>query len=134
MGTIRQSATIPGVSPRALYDAFLDSRQHSAMTGAAAKMSARIGGAWTAWDESLTGTNLELVPGRRIVQTWRGGDFPGDQHSTATFTFAKAATGTKVTLVQTGVPDDLLASYAQGWRDYYWTPMKAHFGKKGARG
>lgn len=76
MGTIRQSATIPGVTPRELYDAFLGSRRHSAMTGGAAKMSARAGGRWSAWDGSLTGTNIELVPGKRIVQAWRGGDFP----------------------------------------------------------
>ncbi len=129
MGTIRQSATIPGVTPRRLYDAFLDSRQHSAMTGGRARMSAVVGDRWTAWDGSLGGENVELVPGKKIVQTWRGDDFPAGHHSRLTLTFAKAPTGTKVTLVQTDVPDDLQASYAQGWRDYYWTPMKAYFGR-----
>ena len=127
MGTIRQTVTIAGVTPRELYDAFLNSRQHSAMTGGRARMSARIGGAWTAWDESLSGRNVELVPGKRIVQTWRGSDFPERDHSTLTLTLARSTTGARVTLRQTDVPDDLAASYAQGWRDYYWTPMKAYF-------
>ena len=127
MATIRQTATIPRVTPRALYDAFLDSRRHAAMTGAKAKMSSRVGGRWTAWDESLSGTNLELVPGKKIVQAWRGSDFPGDHHSRLTLTFTASASGTRVTLVQTDVPDELVDEYAQGWRDYYWAPMKEHF-------
>lgn len=130
MGTIRQTATIPGVTPRRLYDAFLDSREHSAMTGGRARMSTRVGGSWSAWDGSLTGTNVELTPGKRIVQAWRGSDFPGEHHSRLTLTFAKAPAGTKVTLVQTDVPDAFVASYAQGWRDYYWAPMKEHFSKR----
>ncbi|MBI2983864.1 MAG: SRPBCC domain-containing protein [Chloroflexi bacterium] len=129
MGTIRQTATIQGVTPRELYDAFLDSRRHSAMTGAKAKISARVGASWSAWDDFLTGTNVELAPGKRIVQTWRGTDFPDDHYSTATFTFARATSGTRISLVQTDVPDDLVSSYAEGWRDSYWIPMKRHFGR-----
>lgn len=132
-GTIRQSATITNVTPRALYDAFLDSREHSAMTGGGARMSARVGGSWSAWDGFLTGKNVELYPGKRIVQTWRGTDFPRDHHSTVSFTFARVPSGTRVTLVHAGIPDDLVAAYTQGWRDSYWTPMRAYFGAK-ARG
>ncbi len=75
----------------------------------------------------MPGRNVELVPGKRIVQTWRGSDFPERDQSTLTLTFARSTTGARVTLRQTDVPDDLAASYAQGWRDYYWTPMKAYF-------
>ena len=38
------SAVIPA-SPRAIYDAWLDSRGHGAMTGSAARMSAKPGAA-----------------------------------------------------------------------------------------
>lgn len=127
MGTIRQTVMFAGVTPRMLYDAFLDSRTHSAMTGGRARMSGRVGGTWSAWNGDLSGKNVELVAGKRIVQTWRGGDFPEDHHSTLTLTFARSTTGARVTLRQTDVPDDLAAGYAQGWRDYYWTPMKAYF-------
>ena len=133
MGTIHQTATFVGVTPRELYDAFLDSRVHSAMTGGAARMSRRVDGAWTAWDRDLCGKNVKLVPGKRIVQSWRGGDFPEGHYSTATFILAKAGTGTRVTLHQTGVPDDLVANYTQGWRQFYWTPMKAYFRSRAGR-
>ena len=133
MGNIKQSATIAGVTPMELYDAFLDSRTHSTMTGARARASGRVGGAWTAWDGSLSGTNLALVPGERIVQSWRGFDFPPGQHSTVTLKFSRAGSATRVDLRQTGVPEDLVASYDEGWREFYWRPMNAYFGRRRMR-
>ena len=41
------------------------------MTGGAATASAAVGGAFTAWDNYISGCNLALEPGRRIVQSWR---------------------------------------------------------------
>ena len=120
------SATIPA-SPREIYDAWLDGRRHSAMTGARATASTRVGGRFSAWDGYASGRNLELDPGRRIVQSWRTTDFAAsDPDSTVTVTLAPAAGGTKVTLVHSGLTGDG-ADYKTGWRDYYFTPMKAYF-------
>ena len=117
-------------SPRAIYDAWLDSRAHTAMTGAKAKASAKIGAAVTAFDGYAAGVNLELVPGKRIVQSWRTTDFAaGDPDSRIAVTFKSTPGGTKVTLLHTRIPggqDD----YKTGWLEYYFAPMKAYFGKK----
>lgn len=133
MGSIRQTVTIAGVAPRELYDAFLDSRAHSAMTGARAIVSARVGGTWSAWDGSLSGENVDLVPGERIVQRWRGHDFPPGHFSTVTLKLRKARSATRVELHQTDVPDDLVASYDEGWHAFYWKPMNTHFGRRNMR-
>ena len=69
------TATIPA-NPRTIYDAWLDGRRHSAMTGARATASPRVGGRFTAWDGYASGRNLELLAGKRIVQSWRTTDFP----------------------------------------------------------
>ena len=50
------------VKPEVLYRAWLSSKQHSAMTGSAAKVQARVGGAFSAWDGYITGKTLELQP------------------------------------------------------------------------
>ena len=42
------------VAPKALYKAWLSSREHSAMTGSKAKASPRKGGRFTAWDGCVT--------------------------------------------------------------------------------
>lgn len=93
-------------------------------------MSARMGGAFSAWDGYLSGTNLELVPGERIVQSWRGSDFAEGHYSRLTLKLRKAGSATRVELRQDDMPDDLLAAYDQGWHDSYWRPMNAYFGRR----
>ena len=68
------SCTLPA-SPEAVYDAWLDSACHGAMTGAPATIGKRVGEPYAAWDGYITGKTLELVPGRRIVQSWRTSEF-----------------------------------------------------------
>ncbi len=50
---------------------------------------------------------------------------PEGHYSTVTFQFEAAKSGTHLTFTQTGVPEEQYEDIAQGWRDYYWTPMKA---------
>ena len=53
-------------SPRAVYEAWLDSRAHSAMTGAKATASTKVGGQVSSWNGYASGVNLELVPGKQV--------------------------------------------------------------------
>jgi uncharacterized protein YndB with AHSA1/START domain len=126
------SAVIPA-TPEAVYAAWLDSRSHSKMTGAKATASAKVGGSFAAWDGYATGTNLELVPGKRIVQSWRTADFAaGDPDSRIALTLKAVPGGTKVTLSHSRIASGA-DGYRDGWRDYYFAPMKAFFaGKKPA--
>ncbi|HLW70873.1 MAG TPA: SRPBCC family protein [Candidatus Binataceae bacterium] len=125
--TIRQSAIIPA-TPVEVYDAFVNARKHAAFTGAAAKSANKVGGKFTAWDDYISGKYLELVAGRKIVEEWRTGDWPaGCEPSLIEFTFARVDKNTRVTMVQTKVPAAQAANYRQGWKDYYWTPLKAYF-------
>ena len=71
--------------PRQIYDAWLDSRGHRAITGGKARQSAMVGATVTAWDGYITGKNLELVPGKRIVQSWRTTKFT-DAHKDSRIT------------------------------------------------
>jgi activator of HSP90 ATPase len=125
------TATIPA-PPKAVYDAWLDSRSHGAMTGAKAKASAKQGAAFTAWDGYISGRNLVLEPGRRIVQSWRTTAFANaDPDSEIELLLAPAKTGTRLTLRHRNVPDGHSGYRDGGWRDFYFAPMKAYFAKRG---
>jgi uncharacterized protein YndB with AHSA1/START domain len=125
------SDVIPA-TPEAIYDAWLDSRAHGKMTGAKAKASAKVGGDFSVWDGYATGKNLELDPGKRIVQSWRTTDFAAsDPDSKVTVTLAPVGGGTKVTVLHTRIPDGHEDAKV-GWRDYYFEPMKEYFGKLSA--
>jgi len=94
------------VSPKVLYDTWLSSQGHTALTGGKAKMSASLGGRYTAWDGYISGRNLALEPGRRIVQSWRTAEFAdADKDSKITVTLTPVKAGTRLTLAHSGVPD-----------------------------
>lgn len=126
MTTIRQTVTIPA-PPLAVYRALMDPRTHERFTGSPARISPRVGGRFTAYDGYAEGRHLELIPGRKIVQTWRASDWPAGHYSTATFALARSGTGTTLKFTQTGVPEQHAASIRQGWREFYWTPLRAMF-------
>jgi uncharacterized protein YndB with AHSA1/START domain len=121
------SAIIPA-SPQDVYDAWLDTRGHSAMTGGKAIQSAAVGDPVTAWDDYITGRNIELVPGERIVQTWRTTEFT-DEHedSTITVTLVPINGGTRLTLTHDNVPDEQTSYEEAGWREHYFEPMQRYF-------
>ena len=123
------SAVIPA-SAAEIYKAWLTSKGHAAMTGSPAKASGKAGGKFTAWDGYIFGKNLELTPNRRIVQAWRTSEFPDDApDSRLEVELVEVKGGTKVTLTHSDMPKDQLESYRQGWKDFYFKPMKEYFGK-----
>jgi uncharacterized protein YndB with AHSA1/START domain len=85
--------SIIAATPRQIYAAWLDSLAHTEMTGGEASTSEEVGAAVSAWDGYITGRNLELVPGKRIVQSWRTSRFT-DEHADSIVTISlKASAG-----------------------------------------
>ena len=122
--TIEQTITFKA-RPHVVYEMLMDSAEHASFSGAPASISREVGGAFTAYDGALTGTNVELVPDAKIVQSWRAGDWPEGHYSTATFLLEEADGGTRLTFTQTGVPEQNYDDIRQGWRDFYWSKMES---------
>jgi activator of HSP90 ATPase len=128
MKTIRQTATIRGATPHDIYETIMDSRKHTELSGSRTTVSRRVGGAFKV-GRDLQGHNLRLVKDRKIVQSWRANDWPKGHYSRATFSFARAKDGTRITFYQSAVPDRHYRSISAGWREYYWLPLKHRFAK-----
>ncbi len=122
--TIRQSATFKAV-PHDVYEALMDSKKHSKFTGDKASISRKVGGKFSAFDGYCEGVNIELVPDEKIVQTWRASDWPKGHYARVTFSLKQIDGRTRLTFTQSGVPSEQYDDISQGWRDYYWTPLKA---------
>jgi activator of HSP90 ATPase len=120
---IRQTATFKA-GPHEVYEALMDSKKHAEFTGGKASISRKVGGSFKIYDGEIEGENLELVPDQKIVQSWRYSDWPEGHFSTATFALEPVPGGTRLTFTQTAVPDDKYADIKQGWKDYYWKPLK----------
>jgi uncharacterized protein YndB with AHSA1/START domain len=123
------TTTIPA-SAQAIYEAWLDSLAHTEMTGSEAVMSDKVGDEVEAWDGYITGRNLELVPGERIVQSWRTTQFT-DEHedSIITVTLEETEDGTLLTLVHSNVPKEQISYERGAWQKHYFEPMQEYFAK-----
>jgi uncharacterized protein YndB with AHSA1/START domain len=121
------TTTIPA-SAEEIYEAWLDSLGHSEMTGGEANMSDQVGAEVSAWDGYISGRNLELVPGERIVQSWRTIEFD-DAHedSVITVVLQEIGEGTLLTLEHSNVPDEQRSYEEGGWQSKYFEPMVAYF-------
>ncbi len=121
---IRQSVTF-AASPQQVYKALMDSRTHAKFTRSPARISRRVGGKFTAYGGYIEGIQLTLIRNKKIVQSWRGSDWPKGYYSRATFVLTKVKGGTRLRFTHSGVPARHHASIKRGWLDHYWTPMKA---------
>jgi len=116
------------VSPERIYSAWLDAKEHEAMTGGEASGTAEVGASFTAWGGYISGENLELVPESKIVQSWRTAEFADeDEDSQIEIALTPTDEGCELTLAHSNIPDNQ-PDYNQGWDDHYFTPMKAYFG------
>jgi len=123
-------STILPATPEKVFEAWLSSGGHSAMTGSPAKVEPRVGGAFTAWDGYITGKTLEMKPNSRIVQAWRTSELSDESpDSRLEILLEPTKKGTKLTLIHSNIPDDQADSYEGGWDDNYFKPMKEYFGK-----
>ncbi len=123
------TAIIP-VKPAEIYKAWLSTKGHSAMTGSPAKVDGKAGGKFSAWDGYIFGKTLELTPNERILQAWRTTEFSeGAPDSRVEIILEEVNGATKLTLAHSKMPEDQVEDYRQGWEDFYFKPMREHFGK-----
>ncbi len=122
-------ADVIPATPQAVYEAWLDSGGHAAITGGQkARVSAAPGAAFTVWNGYIAGRNLVLEPGRRIVQSWRTTKFAAsDPDSQIEVVLEAMPGGTRVTVNHTNVPDGHTSYRDGGWQNNYFEPMKRYF-------
>ncbi len=125
MKTIKQTVIFKA-TPHDVYETLMDSKKHARFTGSSAEISRDVGGEFSVYDGGLLGTNVELIPDKKIVQKWRCvmENWPDDHYSTATFSLKNVKEGTELTLTQSSVPDACYEEISEGWNEYYWKPMK----------
>lgn len=108
----------------------MNSEGHGDMTGGAASISDEVGSSFEAWDNYISGKNLELEAGKRILQSWRTTEFEdSDQDSMIEVFLRSIPEGTELTLVHSNLSRDA-ERYEKGWEEHYFAPMRAYFAKQ----
>jgi hypothetical protein len=109
---------------------YLDPKLHAAFTGAPVKIAARAGAAFEAFGGAISGTILQIVPNRLIVQSWRSTQFyRRDLDSTLVLSFWPEGDGGRIELTHVNVADSDFAGASEGWTKYYWTPWREYLSR-----
>lgn len=128
---IHQEVTI-NASPAEVYGVLTGSAQFAKMTGGrAADISTEAGGAASMFGGDIRARNVELVPGKRVVQAWRSKAWPDGVYSIVRFELSPAPQdkGTKLVFDQAGHPEEAQQMLEGGWSKMYWEPMNAMLAK-----
>lgn len=121
-------STVMPASAERIYKAWLNSEEHAAFTGSAARIDPAVGGTFSAWDGYITGKNTQLEPYTRIIQSWRTTEFPEQAPDSRLEILLKTVPeGTKITLKHSQIPEGQAEEYRQGWEEFYFSPMQAYF-------
>lgn len=119
--------TVLNTSAKSIYNTWLSSEGHTAMTGGEAQITNQPGDDFTAWDGYIFGKNLELTPHSRILQSWRTTEFEDHEEDSVLEILLKETGGqTEITLIHTNLPAHG-EQYKKGWDDHYFQPMKGYF-------
>ena len=124
--SIKQTVTF-NASPKEVYQLIMDAKKHAAFTGSPVKMSNKINGKFSLFDGYCHGYNIELSEGKKILQAWHfsEGGWPDDHFSICSFVFQEKDNKTKLVFTQTGIPAHRAGDLKEGWKQFYWKPMKA---------
>ena len=122
---IHQEVTIDA-SPAAVYGILTNATDFAKMTGGrAAEIAREAGGPISMFGGDIRGRNVELVPGRRVVQAWRSQSWPEGVYSIVRFELIAEAKGTTLIFDQSGHPEEAQQMLEGGWHQMYWKPMNA---------
>jgi activator of HSP90 ATPase len=114
--------------PQRIYELLLDPKQFAAMTGRAADLDPREGGAFSLFGGLIVGRNVELVPNERIVQAWRPTHWDPGVYSVVRFELRGLGTQTTLVLDHTGYPEAESEALDSGWKGHYLVPIAKFLG------
>lgn len=108
--------------PEEVYLALTTEATIMLWTGDKAEMVAEPGTEFSMWDGSIIGKNLELEPGKKIVQQWYFGENETEP-SIVTIKLHAHKQGTSAELRHTNIPDEAYDDICEGWDYTYFAEL-----------
>ncbi len=123
---IYETVVLPAPSEK-LFAMYLDPSTHASITGSPVLIGEESGSQFEAFGGMLTGTILQVVHSRLIVQSWRSSNFrTEDPESTLILAFTPEGAEGRIDLVHVDVPDHDYEGVTKGWDEYYWKPWRKY--------
>lgn len=123
MKQLRKSFTIK-VDKDEVFTALTNPVAIELWTGYPAVMDPRPGAEFSLWEGDISGKNLEVIPGKKIVQEWFF-DNPKNA-SIVTIELEEEKQGTRIQLTHTNIPDEAFGNIEYGWKEYFFGALKKY--------
>ncbi len=114
-------------TPEDIYTALTNPLTIEIWTGATAVMDPVAGTEFSFWDGEITGKNIEMEPGKLIVQEWYFEDeegMPSEHKSIVTIKLHNDGHSTDVELLHINIPEEAFDNIVDGWDKFYFKPLK----------
>ncbi|KAJ3209776.1 hypothetical protein HDU82_000138 [Entophlyctis luteolus] len=111
-----------------LFSTLLDPARVQVWTRGPAIIKPEAGAEVSLFGGNVTGKILEIVPNKKIVQTWRLKSWPSSHYSTVTLTLEEQRESVTLRLSQTDVPIGEKELTTTNWTGYYFNGIKSAFG------
>ncbi|CAO3638016.1 unnamed protein product [Cunninghamella echinulata] len=115
-------------SAHELYETLLDTQRVCAWTRGPAKISKEVGSPFELFGGNVSGKILELVPDKKIVQSWRLAGWPTGHYSTVTIELDQGSDSVRLNIKQEGIPLGEEELTRNNWNGYYFRAIKQTFG------
>ena len=116
---------ILNADPKDVYNALTNKNMLEIWTGEKAVMETVPGSAFSLWDGSIAGINLEFEENKKIVQQWF---FEGEnENSIVTMKLHPNKRGTSLELLHTNIPDEAFENISDGWDEDYFGALNELF-------
>ena len=116
--------------PEKVYELLTSGEKFAAASARPANIGAGAGEAFSIFGGYIEGRQIELVPGKRVVQAWRGSDWAPGVYSLVRFTLTPEGGGTRLTVDHEAYPEGKSPMYpswhehlARNWPVFYFDPF-----------
>jgi activator of HSP90 ATPase len=122
-------------TPKRLFESWLDSDEHSSITGRAATVDPADGGGIDLLDGLITGTNARIEPYHRIVQAWTMEAFSSRVEIVLSTLMGQGAIanahddGATITVTHSELPTGQSLFNPEWWEQTYFSGMDAYFAR-----
>ena len=123
-------------APEQIYALLTDGEQFAAATEKRAEIETGDGGKFSIFGGYIEGRHIELVPGQRVVQAWRGVDWAPGAYSIVRFSLTLVANGTKLVLDHDAYPEGKSPIFptwhehlSSNWPVFYFEPFAKYLAR-----
>ncbi len=114
-------------TPETIYNTWLNSDEHTLMTGGVARIKAEIKYKYIAWDGYISGEIIDLIPFGYMKFKWRTTNFKENQEDSILEIFILPhKNGSILNLIHSNLLETD-TEYIKGWEDHYFAPMQEYF-------